>query len=112
MSCQTPTVSDITLLNQFFFFFPNFLERRQCIYLQYWLDKNVRMFYTKKVSVSRMILKCNSEDVKKARISKSSFLISDQCEQESCHERFFSKHVPWYFNRGRAFIDLRESTDI
>ena len=75
MSCQTPTVSDITLLNQFFFF-PNFLEWRQCIYLQYWLDKNVRMFYTKKVSVSRMILKCNSEDVKKARIGKSSFLIS------------------------------------
>ena len=34
------------------------------------------MFYTKKVSVSRMILKCNSEDVKKARIGKSSFLIS------------------------------------
>ena len=59
-----------------FFFFPNFLEWRQCIYLQYWLGKNVRMFYTKKVSVSRMILKCNSEDVKKARIGKSSFLIS------------------------------------
>ena len=34
------------------------------------------MFYTKKVSVSRMILKCNSEDVKKARTGKSSFLIS------------------------------------
>jgi len=34
------------------------------------------MFYTKKVSVSRMILKWNSEDVKKARIGKSSFLIS------------------------------------
>ena len=34
------------------------------------------MFYTKKVSVSRMILKCNSDDVKKARIGKSSFLIS------------------------------------
>ena len=34
------------------------------------------MLYTKKVSVSRMILKCNSEDVKKARIGKSSFLIS------------------------------------
>ena len=34
------------------------------------------MFYTKKVSVSRMILKSNSEDVKKARIGKSSFLIS------------------------------------
>ena len=45
-------------------------------YLQYWLGKNVRMFYTKKVSVSRKILKCNSEDVKKARIGKSSFLIS------------------------------------
>ena len=34
------------------------------------------MFYTKKVSVSRIILKCNSEDVEKARIGKSSFLIS------------------------------------
>ena len=34
------------------------------------------MLYTKKVSVSRMILKCNSEDVKKARTGKSSFLIS------------------------------------
>ena len=34
------------------------------------------MFYTKKVSVSRIILKCNSEDVKKARTGKSSFLIS------------------------------------
>ena len=34
------------------------------------------MLNTKKVSVSRMILKCNSEDVKKARIGKSSFLIS------------------------------------
>ena len=34
------------------------------------------MLYTKKVSVSRMILKCNSEVVEKARIGKSSFLIS------------------------------------
>ena len=33
-------------------------------------------FYTKKVSVPRMILKCNSEDVKKARIGKSSSLSS------------------------------------
>ena len=38
--------------------------------------KMSEMFYTKKVSVSRMILKCNSEDVKKARTGKSSFLIT------------------------------------
>ena len=58
-----------------------------------------------------MILKCNSEDVKKARIGKSSFLIS-AVSKNPVMSVFFSKHVPWYFNRGRAFIDLRESTDI
>ena len=69
------------------------------------------MFYTKKVSVSRMILKCNSEDVKKARIGKSSFLISAVSKNLVMND-FFSKHVPWYFNCGRAFIDFRESTVI
>ena len=70
------------------------------------------MFYTKKVSVSRMILKCNSEDVKKARIGKSSFLISAVSKNLVMNVFFFSKHVPWYFNCGRAFIDFRESTVI
>ena len=75
------------------------------------------MFYTKKVSVSRMILKCNSGDVKKARIGKSSFLISAVSKNLVMSVFFFffcffSKHVPWYFNCGKAFIDLRESTVI
>ena len=72
------------------------------------------MFYTKKVSVSRMILKCNSEDVKKARTGKSSFLISAVSKNlvMSVFFFFFAKHVPWYFNCDRVFIDLRESTVI
>ena len=74
------------------------------------------MFYTKKVSVSRMILKCNSEDVKKARIGKSNFLISGVSKHLVMSVFFFvfffSKHVPRYFNCGKAFIDLRESTVI
>ena len=73
--------------------------------------KMSEMFYTKKVSVSRMILKCNSEDVKKARIGKSSFLISAVSKNLVMSVFFFfPKRVPWYFNCGRAFIDLREST--
>ena len=74
MSCQTPTVSDITLLNQFFSR-TSFNDANASICNIGWV-KMSEMFYTKKVSVSRMILKCNSEDVKKARIGKSSFLIS------------------------------------
>ena len=74
MSCQTPTVSDITLLNQFFSR-TSFNDANASICNIGWV-KMSEMFYTKKVSVSRMILKCNSEDVKKARTGKSSFLIS------------------------------------
>ena len=74
MSCQTPTVRDITLLNQFFSR-TSFNDANASICNIGWV-KMSEMFYTKKVSVSRMILKCNSEDVKKARIGKSSFLIS------------------------------------
>ena len=76
MSCQTPTVSDITLLNQFFFFPRTSLNDANASICNIGWVKMSEMFYTKKVSVSRMILKCNSEDVKKARIGKSSFLIS------------------------------------
>ena len=78
-----------------------------------------------------MILKCNSEDVTKARIGKSSFLISAVSKNLVVGVFFvfflfffvllllllfvlffFSEYVPWYFNCGRAFIDLRESTVI
>ena len=75
MWCQTTTVSDITLLNQFFFSRTSLNDANVSICNIGWV-KMSEMFYTKKVSVSRMILKCNSEDVKKARIDKSSFLIS------------------------------------
>ena len=77
--------------------------------------KMSEMLYTKKVSVSRMILKCNSEDVKKARTGKSSFLISGVSKNlvmSVLFFFFFAKHVPWYFNCGRVFIDLLESTVI
>ena len=74
MSCQTPTVSDITLLNQFFSR-TSFNDANASICNIGWV-KMSECFMQKKVSVSRMILKCNSEDVKKARIGKSSFLIS------------------------------------
>ena len=78
-----------------------------------------------------MILKCNSEDVTKARIGKSSFLISAVSKNLVVGVFFvfflfffvllllllfvlffFSEYVPWYFNCGRVFIDLRESTVI
>ena len=75
MSCQTPTVSDITLLNKLFFPRTSLNDANASICNIGWV-KMSEMLYTKKVSVSRMILKCNSEDVKKARIGKSSFLIS------------------------------------
>ena len=108
MSCQTPTVSDITLLNRFF---PrtSLTGANASICNIGWV-KMSEMFYTKKVSVSRMILKCNSEDVKKARIGKSSFLISGVSKNlvmSVLFFFFFAKHVPWYFNCGRVFIDLR-----
>ena len=109
MSCQTPTVSDITLLNQFFSR-TSFNDANASICNISWV-KMSEMFYTKKVSVSRMILKCNSEDVKKSRIGKSSFLIS-AVSKNLVMSVFFLSTFPGILTAVELSLIFRKSRDI